>query len=65
MRFAADVEFFAMRPHQLAAAVVVVDADRQPVHPGFARAGRGAALRHREPGERAVGVDVEVRAQAC
>ena len=62
-----DVEFLPVDPHQLAGAVriIVVDTDRQPVHPGLTGAGRRAALRHREPGELAVIVDVEVRPQAC
>ena len=58
-----DVELFAVHPHQLAGAVVVVDADRQPVHAGFAFAWFCAALADGEAAEPAVGVDVEVGAQ--
>ena len=52
-----------MGADQLAAAVVVVDADRQPVHPGLTGARLRAALGDREAGEPPVGVDVEVGAQ--
>ncbi len=60
---ALDVELLAVHPDQLAAAVVVVDADRQPVHAGLAGARLGAALVDGEPGEPAFGVDVEIGAQ--
>ena len=39
-----DVELLAVDAHQLAGAVVVVDADGEAVHAGLAGAGRGAAL---------------------
>ena len=55
-----------MHPHQLAGRrrnIVVVDSDRQPVHPGLTGTRRGAALCHREPGELTVGVNVEIRPQ--
>src|SRR6185312_9639099 len=58
-----DVEFFTMRAHQLAGAVVVVDPDRQAMYPCLARTRRGATLGDGEPGEPAVGVDVEVGAK--
>ena len=38
-----DVELLAVRAHQLAGAVVVVDSDREPMHPGLP----GARLRRR------------------
>ena len=52
-----------MHPDQTSVTVVVVDADRQPVYPCLARAGRGATLSDREPAEPAVGADVEIGAK--
>ena len=60
-----DVELFPVGADQLAAAVVVVDSDRQAVHPGLTGARLRAALGDREAGEPAVGAEIEVGRAAC
>src|SRR5690606_41574107 len=57
------VELLAVNPRRLAGAVVVVDADGQPVHPGLPGPRLCAALADREAGEPAVGAEVELRPQ--
>ncbi|SHW85491.1 Uncharacterised protein [Mycobacteroides abscessus subsp. abscessus] len=52
-----------MYPDQLAGAVVVVDADREPVHARLSGARRRTALVDGEPGESTGTVDVEIGAQ--
>ena len=52
-----------MGAHQRPRRSVVVDAYRQPVHPGLSGTGRRTALPDREPGESARVVDVEISPQ--